>query len=64
MRESANYKSVGLPGELAVGSEYGLTVSRHAAAGAADFAIYLLSPPAQATLQAFGFVPVALPAVP
>jgi ABC-type molybdate transport system substrate-binding protein len=64
VRESANYKSVGLPDELAVGSEYGLTVSRHAAAGAADFAIYLLSPPAQATLQAFGFVPVALPAVP
>jgi molybdate transport system substrate-binding protein len=61
VRESARYKSVGLPPELAVGSEYGLTVSRHASADAAGFAMYLLSPPAQATLQAFGFIPVALP---
>jgi molybdate transport system substrate-binding protein len=64
VRESSKYKSVALPPELSVGPEYGLTVSRKAAAGAADFAMYLLSPPAQATLKSFGFVPVALPAGP
>jgi molybdate transport system substrate-binding protein len=64
VRESSKYKSLALPPELSVGPEYGLTVSRKAAAGAADFAIYLLSPPAQATLKSFGFIPVALPAGP
>jgi molybdate transport system substrate-binding protein len=64
VRESSKYKSVALPPELSVGPEYGLTVSRKAAAGAADFAMYLLSPPAQAALKSFGFIPVALPAVP
>jgi molybdate transport system substrate-binding protein len=63
-RDSAKYKSVALPPELSVGPEYGLTVSRKAIADAADFAIYLLSPPAQATLKSFGFIPVALPAGP
>ena len=61
VRGATQYKSVSLPPELVVGPEYGLTVSRKAQAGAADFAIYLLSPPAQATLKAFGFIPVALP---
>jgi molybdate transport system substrate-binding protein len=61
-RDSANYKSVALPPQLTVGPEYGLTVSRKAVAGAADFAMYLLSPQGQATLKSFGFVPVALPA--
>jgi molybdate transport system substrate-binding protein len=64
VRESSKYKSVALPSELAVGPEYGLTVSRKATAGAADFAMYLLSPAAQATLKSFGFIPVALPAGP
>jgi molybdenum ABC transporter molybdate-binding protein len=63
-RDSAKYKSVALPPELSVGPEYGLTVSRKAIADAADFAMYLLSPPAQATLKSFGFIPVALPAGP
>jgi molybdate transport system substrate-binding protein len=62
VRESAQYKSVALPPELSVGPEYGLTVSRKAQAGASDFAIYLMSPQGQATLKAYGFVPVALPA--
>jgi molybdate transport system substrate-binding protein len=61
VRDSAKYKSVALPPELSVGPEYGLTVSRKATAGAADFAMYLLSPPGQASLKAFGFIPVALP---
>ncbi len=56
------YKSVALPAELVVGPEYGLTVSRKAQPGAADFAMYLMSPQGQATLKAFGFIPVTLPA--
>jgi molybdate transport system substrate-binding protein len=62
VKASSAYKSVELPGELSVGPEYGLTVSRKAQPGAADFAMYLLSPPGQASLKAFGFIPVALPA--
>ena len=64
VRDSAKYKSVSLPPELVVGPEYGLTVSRKAQAGAADFAMYLMSPQGQATLKSFGFIPVALPAAP
>jgi molybdate transport system substrate-binding protein len=62
VRESSRYKSLDLPGEFSVGPEYGLTVSRKAAPGAADFAIYLLSPQGQSSLKSFGFIPVALPA--
>jgi molybdate transport system substrate-binding protein len=62
VKTSASYKSIALPDELSVGPEYGLTVSRKAQPAAADFAMYLLSPPGQAALKAFGFIPVALPA--
>jgi molybdate transport system substrate-binding protein len=62
VKASSKYKSIALPPELSVGPEYGLTVSRKAAAGAADFAMYLLSPQGQRSLQSFGFIPVALPA--
>jgi molybdate transport system substrate-binding protein len=61
VKASSHYKSVGLPPELSVGAEYGLTVSRKAAEGASDFAMYLLSPQGQASLKSFGFIPVALP---
>ena len=61
VRGPPKYKSVALPPELTVGPEYGLTISRKARDGAADFAMYLLSPPAQARLREFGFIPVALP---
>jgi molybdate transport system substrate-binding protein len=64
VRDSSSYKSVALPPELSVGPEYGLTVSRKAAPGAADFAMYLMSPQGQGSLQSFGFVPVSLPASP
>jgi hypothetical protein len=64
VRESARYKPIALPPELSVGPEYGLTVSRKAQAGAADFAMYLLSPQGQKRLQAFGFIPVTLPVAP
>jgi molybdate transport system substrate-binding protein len=63
VRESSQYKSVALLPELTVGPEYGLTVSRKAQPGAGDFAMYLMSQ-GQATLKAFGFIPVALPAAP
>jgi molybdate transport system substrate-binding protein len=63
-KASPKYKSIELPPELSVGPEYGLTVSRKAQPGATDFAMYLLSPQGQATLKAFGFLPVALPASP
>jgi ABC-type molybdate transport system substrate-binding protein len=62
VRDSSKYKSIALPPELSVGPEYELTVSRKAQPGAADFAMYLLSPHGQASLKAFGFIPVALPA--
>jgi molybdate transport system substrate-binding protein len=64
VRDSPNYKSVELPPEISVGSEYGLTVSRNAAPGASDFAMYLLSPQGQSSLKSFGFIPVALPGRP
>jgi molybdate transport system substrate-binding protein len=64
VHHSDKYKSVALPPELTVGPEYGLTVSRKAQPAAADFAMYMMSPQAQATLKSFGFIPVALPAAP
>ena len=57
VKASAKYKSVELPPALSVGPEYGLTVSRKASPGAADFAMYLLSPPGQTGVKAFGFHP-------
>jgi ABC-type molybdate transport system substrate-binding protein len=56
VKASSKYKSFELPGELSVGPEYGLTVSLKAQPGAADFAMYLLSPQGQASLKAFGFI--------
>jgi molybdate transport system substrate-binding protein len=64
VKASPKYKWVELPPQLSVGPEYGLTVSRKAQPGAAEFAMYLLSPKGQATLKAYGFLPVALPASP
>jgi molybdate transport system substrate-binding protein len=61
VRDQPKYKSVELPPELLVGAEFGLTVSRNAVPGAADFAMYLLSPRGQSSLKAFGFIPVTLP---
>jgi molybdate transport system substrate-binding protein len=64
VKASSKYQSIELPPDLAVGPEYGLTVSRKAAPGAAIFAMYLLSPQGQDSLKAFGFIPVAVPAAP
>jgi molybdate transport system substrate-binding protein len=54
---SPGLKSVGLPPELSVGPEYGLTVSREAVPEAAAFAANLLSAHGQGQLKAFGFIP-------
>ena len=48
---------VGLPAELAVGADYGLTVITGAPAAAAQFAKFILSDPAQKILQSYGFAP-------
>jgi molybdate transport system substrate-binding protein len=64
VRDQPRYRSISLPPELSVGPEYGLTVSRKATPGAADFAMYVLSPGGQASLKAFGFIPVSLPESP
>jgi molybdate transport system substrate-binding protein len=59
--EAGKYRMMPLPAGLAVGAEYGLTLSARAPAEAAGFAMYILSPAGQKTLKDFGFVPVALP---
>ena len=56
------FQVVPLPANLAIGAEYGLTLSKHASPADADFAMYILSPAGQKTLKAFGFIPVTLPA--
>jgi molybdate transport system substrate-binding protein len=48
---------VGLPAELAVGADYGLTVIAGASAAADEFAKFILSDPAQKILQSYGFAP-------
>ncbi len=54
---ASGFKSVGLPPELSVGPEYGLTLSRKAAPEAIAFAAYLLSAAGQDRLTASGFLP-------
>lgn len=61
VKGAAQYRLIELPSDLAVGPEYGLTVSRKAGPDAAEFAMYLLSPRGQTTLRSFGFIPVTLP---
>jgi ABC-type molybdate transport system substrate-binding protein len=48
---------VPLPASLAVGADYGLTVIAGAAAGAQDFAAFILSGEGQAILADHGFLP-------
>jgi molybdenum ABC transporter molybdate-binding protein len=52
---------VDVPQPLQVAASYGLTVLRGAKSGAADLAMYILSPKGQAILAKYGFSPVALP---
>lgn len=60
--EPGRFLVLPLPKVLAVGPEYGLTLSNAAGLPAADFAMYILSPAGQKTLAEFGFIPVTLPA--
>lgn len=60
--EPGRFKVLALPKDLAVGPEYGLTLSNTASLQAADFAMYILSPAGQKTLADYGFIPVTLPA--
>ena len=52
---------VDVPERFQVGASYGMTVLRGAKSGAADLAMYILSPKGQAVLAKYGFSPVALP---
>ena len=54
-REVQNLKIVELPPELQVGAAYGLTVRSGAPAAARQFALFVLSPPAQAVFARLGF---------
>jgi molybdenum ABC transporter molybdate-binding protein len=57
-----NTRMLSLPLNLAVGPEYGLTISTKAAPAATDFALFMLSAKGQKVLKDFGFIPVTLPA--
>jgi ABC-type molybdate transport system substrate-binding protein len=54
-REVRHLKVVAIPPELQVGAAYGLTVRRGAPAAARQFALFMLSPPAQAVFTRLGF---------
>ncbi|MBI1202422.1 MAG: molybdate ABC transporter substrate-binding protein [Rhodopseudomonas sp.] len=59
MTDNPGQKCVMLPEALAVGADYGLTVTKDAPAGASAFARFILSPTGQATLARHGFAPIA-----
>ena len=48
-------QTVAIPPELAVGADYGLVVLQGAPGVAEDLARFILSPPAQAILERYGF---------
>jgi molybdate transport system substrate-binding protein len=52
-----------VPREIAAGPEYGLAVLKGANPGAADFALFMLSPDGQQILSRYGFAPIGLPAL-
>ena len=56
-KQNPNQQIVELPRELAVGADYGLTVMVGAAAGAEQFARFVLSPTGQGILINHGFKP-------
>jgi molybdate transport system substrate-binding protein len=61
VRENPGQHMVALPDTLAVGADYGLTVTSTASPAAYRFAMYILSPDAQRILTSHGF---AAPGVP
>ena len=54
-KDSRALQIVAIPPELAVGADYGLIILEGAPASAADLVRFILSPPAQAILQSYGF---------
>lgn len=60
-RQVAGLMTIPVPDNLQVGPEYGLTILKGAHPGAADLALYILSPDGQALLAKHGFAPVDLP---
>lgn len=61
VREVPGARVVAVPETLAVGADYGLTTMNGASPGAARFAAFILSPPAQAILARLGFTPAVGP---
>lgn len=60
-----NFVSVPLPPELAITPSYGLSVmtrGKQSHEAAYRFALYLMSPEAQAIMAQYGFIPVGIPA--
>ena len=60
-KENARQQIVPLPDNLAVGADYGLTVTSNASPGAYRFAMFILSPKGQRTLAKYGFAAPGLP---
>jgi len=56
-RENPSLRVVAIPGPLAVGADYGLTVIKGAGTEAQRFADFVLSPTGQAILVRHGFAP-------
>jgi molybdenum ABC transporter molybdate-binding protein len=63
-QENPAQRVIALPPELAVGADYGLTVSKGAPAEAYQFAMFILSPEGQSILAKAGFDAPALPQPP
>jgi molybdenum ABC transporter molybdate-binding protein len=60
-QENPQQQVIALPGELAVGADYGLTVLKDAPADAYKLAMFILSPDGQRILAQAGFAAPALP---
>jgi molybdate transport system substrate-binding protein len=56
-KDNPTLQSVALPGDLAVGADYGLTVMNGASPAAQDFAKFILSPGGQKIIVSHGFSP-------
>jgi ABC-type molybdate transport system substrate-binding protein len=61
VREVPGARMLAIPEALAVGASYGMTVLDHARPAARQFALFVVSVPAQETFARHGFTPVGLP---
>lgn len=60
-RDTPGLRIVGLPEDLSVGAEYGLTVMNGSSQDAWNLAFFILSPPAQQILAGYGFAVAGVP---